>query len=81
VPSLSRPRLPYQWGVYSPTWVEWSILGGSVAAFILLYVLFSKIFPIVSVWEIQEGRDEGIQTIVKKFKSYQPEAIMEKNTA
>jgi Ni/Fe-hydrogenase subunit HybB-like protein len=54
VPSLSRPRLPYEWGVYSPTWVEWSITAACFAGFILLYVLFIKVFPVVSIWELEE---------------------------
>ncbi len=62
VPTLANPFLPIQrapegWGVYHPTWVEWSITAGAVAGFILLYLLFSKVFPIVSLWET---REEGI---------------------
>ena len=56
VPSLSLPRLPYSPGTYSPTWVEWSVTAASFATLVLLYVLFSKFFPIVSVWEIEEER-------------------------
>ncbi len=58
VPSLSRPRLPYEFGIYSPTWVEWSITAGCFAGLILFYVLFSKLFPIISIWELQEGREK-----------------------
>lgn len=54
VPSLSRPRLPYEWGVYTPTWIEWSITAASFAGFILLYVLFIKVFPVVAIWELKE---------------------------
>lgn len=58
VPTLSSPYLPTPSGVrlaYSPTWVEWSITVGGFAAFTLLYILFSKVFPIVSMWEIAEA--------------------------
>jgi molybdopterin-containing oxidoreductase family membrane subunit len=54
VPALTRPRLPYQFGVYIPTLVEWSITLGCLAAFVLMYVVFSRMFPIISVWEVQE---------------------------
>ena len=57
VPTLTRPRLPSPVAAYLPTWVEWSLLIGSLAMFALLYVLFSKIFPIVSIWEVREGEE------------------------
>ncbi len=59
VPSLTFPRLAYSPGTYTPTWVEWSITAASFATFVLLYVLFSKLFPIVSVWEVEEARHAG----------------------
>lgn len=75
VPSLSQPRLPHSGSiVYSPTWVEWSILAGSFAAFMLLYVLFTKLFPIVSIWEVQEGREKSVAEVTERLKSYLPEA-------
>ncbi|MBI4470602.1 MAG: polysulfide reductase NrfD [Acidobacteria bacterium] len=55
VPSLVRPRFPNAWGSYTPTWVEIAIVAGSFAGFILLYLIFSKVFPIISIWEMREG--------------------------
>ena len=72
VPTLVNPRLPYQRGLYQPTWVEASLMAGCFAAFILLYVLFSKLFPIVSVWEIREGREKGFDEAVERIKGYLP---------
>ncbi len=73
VPSLSQPRLPHAEDVvYSPTWVEWSILAGCFAAFILLYVLFTKLFPIVSIWEVQEGREKSIAEVTARLEAYLP---------
>ncbi|MBI5304484.1 MAG: polysulfide reductase NrfD [Chloroflexi bacterium] len=59
VPTLYNPRIPIQnvpseWAQYTPTWVEWSITAGAFAMFILLYTLFSKMFPVVSIWETSE---------------------------
>jgi molybdopterin-containing oxidoreductase family membrane subunit len=54
VPSMATPQVPFDWGVYQPTWVEWSITAASFAAFALLYAVFSKVFPIVSMWEVRE---------------------------
>jgi molybdopterin-containing oxidoreductase family membrane subunit len=59
IPTLYSPRIPIQgvpweWAHYQPTWVEWSITAGAFATFILLYTLFSKMFPVVSIWETNE---------------------------
>ncbi|MEM2429186.1 MAG: NrfD/PsrC family molybdoenzyme membrane anchor subunit [Nitrososphaerales archaeon] len=51
-PTLSRPFLPYPIATYTPTWVEFSILVGSFSLFTLFYLIFIKIFPPVSVWEV-----------------------------
>ena len=42
--------------VYVPTWVEWSITAGGFAAFLLLFILFSKVFPIISIWEVDHTK-------------------------
>ena len=59
VPTLASPfmpviRLPGQPASYVPTWVEWSITAGAFSGFCLLYLIFSKMFPIVSIWEVTE---------------------------
>ena len=56
VPPLARPRLTYNWSSYFPSWGELTILLGSVALAILMYVLAVKFVPIISVWEEKEGR-------------------------
>ena len=43
---------------YVPTWVEWSITAGAFAGFCLLYLLFCKLFPIVSIWEVRHAAPE-----------------------
>jgi Ni/Fe-hydrogenase subunit HybB-like protein len=53
VPTLSMPRLAAAWGHYSPTWVEISISVATFATMAVLYLIFSKLFPIVSVWEFE----------------------------
>ena len=53
---LQRNYMPFNWGTYRPTWVEISISAMTLAGFCLLYILFSRIFPYVPVWEIKEGR-------------------------
>ena len=40
--------------MYYPRWPELSILAGSFAWFFLLFLLFAKVFPVVSLWEVKE---------------------------
>lgn len=61
IPTMMTPFIPPEAAgavpTYMPTWVEWAITGGGVAAFLLLFTLFSKIFPIVSIWETAEMKE------------------------
>ena len=54
VSSLSRDFLPAAWGSYRPTWVEISITAGSFAWFLMWFLLFVKLLPIISINEIKE---------------------------
>lgn len=49
IPSLLYPRLPYLPGNYSPTWIEWSIVVGTVASACLMYMAFIKLFPMMEL--------------------------------
>jgi Ni/Fe-hydrogenase subunit HybB-like protein len=73
VPSLSSPRLPGSPGHYFPSWVEWTIFLGCVATFALLYMVFTKLFPIVSIWEVREGREQAVREVVERVRSYLPD--------
>jgi molybdopterin-containing oxidoreductase family membrane subunit len=72
IPTLVNPRLPYPRGGYVPTIYEVLIAIGCFALFILLYVIFARVFPVVSIWEVKAGRTEGIEATVKRLESYQP---------
>jgi molybdopterin-containing oxidoreductase family membrane subunit len=56
VPPLAHPRLTYNWSDYVPSWVELTIMAGSLALAILFYVVAVKFVPIISIWEEKEGR-------------------------
>ncbi len=58
IPTLSEPRLPYERGAYMPSWVEWSMMAGLSAGFILAIVLFSKFFPVISIWEMEKEKEK-----------------------
>ena len=55
VPSMSAPLMPWEWGSYHPTWVEWSITAAAFAGFALVFVLLARFFPVISMWEVEEG--------------------------
>ena len=72
VPTLTNPRLPNEIVIYHPTWVEWSIFAGCLSFFILLYMVFTKVFPIVSIWEVREGREKSMIEVQERIKTYLP---------
>jgi Ni/Fe-hydrogenase subunit HybB-like protein len=55
VPSLGHKYLSYSWGHYRPRPVEIMITISTFAAMALLYTLFSKFVPIISIWELKVG--------------------------
>jgi hypothetical protein len=55
VPSLATKQLPYSWSSYRPQPVEILITIATFAAMVLLYTLFAKLVPIISVWELKVG--------------------------
>jgi molybdopterin-containing oxidoreductase family membrane subunit len=55
VPSLAHKQLPYSWGTYGPRPTEVVIMIATFAAMALLYMLFSKFVPIISIWEMKVG--------------------------
>ncbi len=72
VPSLSIPRLPLTAAPYAPSWVEWSLFAAFVALFVLLYAGFTRLFPIVSIWEIREGRERSVAEVGERVRGYLP---------
>ncbi len=62
IPTLETPFLPIQdtrpdWIHYSPTWVEWALTFAGISVFAMLFMLVSKIAPIISISEMQ-GKDK-----------------------
>ncbi len=55
MPTLTHPRLiPY--ALYRPSLTEISLTAASLALFALMFLVFFKLFPAISVWEVVEGR-------------------------
>jgi Ni/Fe-hydrogenase subunit HybB-like protein len=62
IPTLETPYLPIQdyrpdWIHYASTWVEWSLSAAGVAVFVILFMLFSKLIPIISISEMIEKEE------------------------
>jgi molybdopterin-containing oxidoreductase family membrane subunit len=56
VQSLQRDFLPSAWHAYTPTWVDWSMFGGTISFFLFLFMLFLRLLPFVPVSELKELR-------------------------
>ncbi|MDO8562351.1 MAG: NrfD/PsrC family molybdoenzyme membrane anchor subunit [Candidatus Limnocylindria bacterium] len=54
VPGMAEPLMPWDWGLYQPTWVEIAITVGSAAAIPLGLMIFFFFFPVMSVHELEE---------------------------
>jgi Ni/Fe-hydrogenase subunit HybB-like protein len=55
VPSLGNKFLPYSFGHYKPQPVEIMLMASTFCAMVLLYVIFAKLIPIISIWELKAG--------------------------
>jgi molybdopterin-containing oxidoreductase family membrane subunit len=52
---ISRNRFPFAWGEYQPR-IELVISVGTLCLFLLLFVLATRLIPLIPVWEVQEGQ-------------------------
>lgn len=52
---LTINRMPFTWKLYFPR-VEVFLTIGTFALFIWLYMLASRLIPLIPVWEVQEGQ-------------------------
>jgi molybdopterin-containing oxidoreductase family membrane subunit len=60
VPTLLHPFMPIQevpgsWSTYFPNYVEFSVTAGCLAGIFFVITIFSKLFPMMAVWEVEEG--------------------------
>jgi Ni/Fe-hydrogenase subunit HybB-like protein len=54
--SLAHQRVPFDWGSYAPRLPEIMIAFGTLCLFLFLYLVMSRLIPLVPVWEVQEGQ-------------------------
>lgn len=64
--SLHRDMLPSAWTFYSATWVEVCIYIGTIGFFMTLFLIFSKVAPVIAVAEVKSIlKTSGDQYITK----------------
>lgn len=54
IPPLTRPLIGGDWATYSPSWVEWTVTAGAVAAVPLFLMFLFRFVPVLSVHEMIE---------------------------
>ncbi len=73
VPTSVNPRFDLEpVAHYFPSGVELSILAATFSGFILLYMVATKFFPIISIWEIREGREVSVREVAERVADYLP---------
>ena len=53
VTSLHRDYLPSSWTMFSPTWVDIGIFIGTIGFFFVLFLLYSRTFPVIAQAEVK----------------------------
>jgi len=53
--TLTINRMPFTWRLYSPR-IEIFLTIGTFSLFILMYMIASRLIPLIPVWEVQEGQ-------------------------
>ncbi len=61
VSSLHRDFLPSSWGIFIPTRWDWIHFVGSIGMFIALFLLFVRLLPAISIFEMREQVHESSQ--------------------
>jgi molybdopterin-containing oxidoreductase family membrane subunit len=52
--SLHRDFMPSAWGMYQPTFWDWSTFVGTIGLFVALLFLFIRFLPVISIAEMRE---------------------------
>ena len=65
--TLTINRMPFTWRLYIPH-IEIVLTIGNFCFFFLLYMLASRVIPLVPVWEVQEGQESHMLRKIGKAK-------------
>jgi Ni/Fe-hydrogenase subunit HybB-like protein len=58
VTSLTRDFLPSSWGMYYPTIWDWATFAGTIGLFVMLFFLFVRVLPMISMFEMKQVLDK-----------------------
>jgi len=76
--TLARDYLPSSWSYYVPSWVEIGIFVGTIGLFFVLFLLFTRVAPVVAIAEVKSIlKSSGDQYIGSKVGNshHQPSAV------
>ncbi len=62
VQSMHRDFMPSAWGLYVPTAWDWIVLAGSIGFFFFLFLLFLRLLPAISIYEMRKFVHEEKET-------------------
>ena len=68
VTSLHRDYLPSSWSMFSPTFVDIGIYVGTIGFFMVLFLLYSRTFPVIAQAELKTILKSSSDTFKKKNK-------------
>ena len=76
-PTLSMSHEPHQWDVMYGSIIEWAIVFGSFGWFGMLFLVFVKVFPSVSMYEVKEmvfyrNRSTGEEDLIRMTDHTKP---------
>lgn len=54
ISTLHQDFLPSAWGPYQPTFWDWALFIGTLGLFFLLFLLFVRLLPVVSIFEVRQ---------------------------
>lgn len=58
ITSLHRDYLPSSWGKFAGTFWDWATLFGSMGLFLMLFLLFVRVLPVISMAELKKLVDQ-----------------------
>jgi Ni/Fe-hydrogenase subunit HybB-like protein len=51
--SLHRDFMPSSWGMYFPSFWDWTTFAGTIGLFITLFYLFVRVLPMIAIFEVK----------------------------
>jgi molybdopterin-containing oxidoreductase family membrane subunit len=51
--SLHRDFMPSSWGMYFPSFWDWTTFAGTIGLFLTLFYLFVRVLPMIAIFEVK----------------------------